>query len=191
MTRDEIYDHLAQVYLGKRNQKEERKHKASQARRTVGKFLAAVFIVFGVLGLTAFLYARHNQSGNNVIFALSNSPVRITYNLFEPYPQIKRFSIALPEINAAKYENLQFSIRGTEDGYPGIVKVVVTNTRNETSVYFVRDVGLKWQRVNVSLDEFETITDWTNITDVSFVLEAWNIERKRGVVLIEDLSFSG
>ena len=51
-------------------------------------------------------------------------------------------------------------------------------------------VRLKWQELTIPFEEFTQITDWTNVTDVEFVFEAWNAEKKKGVVLIENVGFS-
>ena len=84
-----------------------------------------------------------------------------------------------------------FSIRSLEEGSPGIVKIVLKNKRNEESIHFIEGVNLRWKKVSIPLEEFETITDWTNLSDLSFVLEAWNADKKKGIVLIDDVCFSG
>ncbi len=191
MTRDEIYDHLAQVYLGKRDKVEERKKKPPfNAWLVINILITAVILTSAFYGFTAFLTQRSDPARKSVIFALTNGPVRITYDLNEPYPQIKSFSLSIPEVNASKYKNLSFSIRGLEEGYPGVVKIVVRNQKNETASIFVKDVRLKWQNMVVPFDEFTQITDWNDITEVSFVLEAWNAEKKKGIVLLENVCFS-
>ena len=190
MTRDEIYDHLAQVYLGKRDKVEAKKKRQLNAWLVINIVITVVILASAFYGLTAFLTKRGEFSRNGVIFALTNGPVRVTYNFSPPYPQVKTFSLSIPRMNVSKYSHLSFSIRGLEDGYPGVVKVVLKNQKNETASFFVKDVRLKWQELSIPFEEFNQITDWTNLTDVSFVFEAWNAEKKKGVVLIENICFS-
>ncbi len=190
MTRDEIYDHLAQVYLGKRAKVEEKKKQKFNAWLVINIILMTVILVSVVYGLTAFLTNRGEYSKRSVIFALNNGPVRIAYDLREPYPQVKTFSLAIPTLNAVKYDKLKFSIRGLEEGFPGVVKLILKNSKNETASYYIKDVRLKWQELNIPLNEFTQISDWTNLTDVSFILEAWNVEKKRGIVLVDNICFS-
>ncbi len=190
MTRDDIYDHLAQVYLGKRKEVDERKTRQFNAWLVIN--IAITFIVFAsaTYGLTAFLTNRSDFLDNRIIYALHQGKIRLEYNLFEPYAPVKTFALNVPSIDASKYKSIQFSIRGKEEGTPGVVKIVVRNFKNESSSYYIQGVGLKWQDFDISLSEFQQITDWSNIIDVSFVLETWNVDKKKGIILIEDVSFS-
>lgn len=190
MTRDEIYDHLAQVYLGKRNKIETQKKKQLNAWLVINIVIAFIILASTFYGLSAFLTRRSEFLQRSVIFSLNNSPIRITYDLNEPYPPIKSFSLSMPEIPLTKYNALNFSIRGLEEGYPGVVKIVITNDKNETAAYFIKDVKLQWQHRTIPFSEFKQITDWTHIADVNFVFESWNVEKKKGIVLIDGVCFS-
>ncbi len=190
MTRDEIYDHLAQVYLGKREKLEEKKKETLNAWLVINIVITLIILTSTFYGLTAFLTNRPPIAKSAILFSLTNGPVKIVYNLNEPYPQIKSFALNVPSVNASKYKNLSFSVRGLEEGYPGIIKVVVKNQKNETASIFVKDVRLKWQSLNIPFEEFAQITDWSNIKEVSFILEAWNSEKKQGIVIIDDVCFS-
>ena len=190
MTKEEIYEHLAQVYLGKKTPEKKFIEKKVNPR-AVGK-IVLTFLAVGVIfySLTAFLSHRQEFLKSNIIFALNNSPIRIKYNLNTPYPQVKNFSLSIPKTNITKYKTLNFSIRGLEEGYPGVVKVVMKNKRNEISFTHVDGVKLKWKKFSVPLSDFENITDWMSVTEVSFVLEAWNSIKKKGIMLIDDICFS-
>jgi len=182
MTKEEIYEHLAQVYLGKKTP-EKKLSKKKATFKTFGKIFLAFFAVGVVFySLTAFLSKRQELLKNNIIFALNNSPIRIKYNLNAPYPQVENFSLTIPKTDIAKYKTLNFSIRGLEEGYPGTVKVVVKNKRNELSFTYVDGVQLRWEKFSIPLSEFENITDWMSVTEVSFVLEAWNATKKKGII---------
>ncbi len=190
MTKEEIYEHLAQVYLGKQIKESVQKKK---------KFVAPVYmktvltlLVFGLVfySLTAFLSHRKEDLKSNIIFALNNSPIRVKYNLKQPYPQVTDFSIKIPQVNIDKYKALSFSIRGLEEGYPDVVKIVLKNKRNEISFFHIQGVKLKWNRYNIPFSEFHNITDWMSLDEVSFVLEGWNVAKKKGIILIDDVCFS-
>ena len=192
MTRDEIYDHLAQVYLGKKNQKiEQEKKRQFNAWLVINIVITVVIFASASYGLTAFLTSREDSFHNRVIYALNRGPIRVNYNLEYPYPPVKTFSLAVPDINAFKYKNLQFAIRGLEEGYPGIVRVEIRNTKNEIASVIVDDVDLDWQNLSIPLENFQEISDWSNIAEVSFILESWNVHKKKGIVLIDDVCFSG
>lgn len=190
MTRDEIYDHLAQVYLGKRNKVEVKKKKEFNVWLVINMVIAGIILASTFYGLSAFLARRADSLQSSIVFALNNGPIRILYNLNEPYPSVKIFSLAVPAVNLKKYNKLNFSIRGFSEGYPGIVKIVVKNERNEVASYFVQEVRLQWQDFSVPFEEFKEITDWTKVSEISFVFEAWNVEKKKGIVLIDNVCFA-
>ena len=190
MTKDEIYEHLAQVYLGKREQIQVQKKPQFDAKLLINILLTAILLTSVFYGLSAFLSGKTTLSQKSIIFALNNNPIRVKYNLNDPFPQVSGFSVPIPKLNVQKYHNLNFSIRGLDEGYPGIVKIVIKNKKQEVSSYFVKGVDLKWQKISIPLSEFNTITDWTNLTDVTFVFEAWNVDKKKGIVLIDDICFS-
>ena len=190
MTRDEIYDHLAQVYLGKRKGAGRKKKKQFSAWLLINIVITVIIFASITYGLTAFLTKRDSLLRNNVVYALHNGPIRIAYNLHEPFAPVKAFSLSIPEMDISKYSKISFSIRGTEEGTPGILKVVIKNKKDEISANYVSDIGLNWQEVSLPFEAFKEITDWSNISDVSFVLESWNVQKKKGSILIDNLSFS-
>ena len=190
MTRDEIYDHLAQVYLGKKQKINEKKEKQVNAWLVVNILITVIIFASAFYGFTAFLTHRQDTFQNKIIYALNNGPIRIRYNLDYPYPPVKTFSLTVPEINVGKYKKLQFSVR-TEEGYAGTMKVEVRNNRNELDSIFAENIQSEgWQKFNVPLEEFKHISDWSNVSAVSFILESWNIDKKKGVILIDDVCFS-
>ena len=190
MTRDDIYDHLAQVYLGKRSKSDIKKERQFSAWLLINILITVIIFTSVFYGLTAFLTNRNSALQNRVIFSLHNGPIRIEYNFSDSFLPVKTFALGVPEVDAAKYGKIQFSIRGKEEGTPGIVKVVVKNRRNEEASYYIQGVGLDWQEFNIPLDEFPQITDWSSLTDISFVLESWNVDSKKGLILIDNVCFS-
>ena len=189
MTRDEIYDHLAQVYLGKRKTVKKKKRQLN-AWLVINIGITIVIFASIVYGLTAFLSQRKSTLQDNVFFALNNGPIHVSYNLADPFPPVKTFSLAIPQMDISKFSKLSFSIRGTDEGAPGIVKVIVKNSRNEVAASYIYGIYQQWQDVKIPFDDFPNITDWTNVTEVSFMLESWNVDKKKGGVLIDNLSFS-
>ncbi len=191
MNRDEIYDHLAKVYLGKRESVSSKKSKPKKTNHSllvINIVITAVITISTVYGFTAFL-TRHSDLKSQVFYALNNDPIRIVYNLNDPYPATKTFSITIPSKDVSKYKALNVSLRGADGAYPGIVKVVVSNQKNEQAIYYIQNVGALWQKTRIPFARLN-LTDWTTITDVSFVLEAWNVDYRRGTLLIDGVSFS-
>lgn len=191
MTRDEIYEHLAQVYMGKRQHQEEPEPKPPRQKvwlvLNVGITLFILASVF--YGLTAFLAHRTPALKSKVMYSLNNSPIRIQYNVASPYPQVQSFSISTPEIDVSKFSAINLSIRSSEGATPGMVRMIVKNRRHETDSFYITKVTEDWKQVIVPFSEFN-VADWTSLTDVTFAIEAWNADSKQGTVLIDDVSFS-
>jgi hypothetical protein len=190
MTRDDIYDHLAQVYLGKRSHHEEQKKKQFNAWLLINIVITIIIFASSIYGLTAFLARHDNLLQDKIIYALNKGPIRINYNLNYPYPPVKSFALSVPRIQAGKFKNLQFSIRGLEEGYPGIMRVEIRNNKNEIASVIVDQVDLHWKKVSVPFEDFKGISDWTKVDEVSFILESWNAKKQKGIILIDDICFS-
>jgi hypothetical protein len=178
------------VYLGKKNKTETRKKREFSAWLLINIVIAVIILASTFYGLSAFLARRGESLQSRVIFALNNGPIRISYNLNEPYPSVKTFALSIPDVSLSKYSKLNFSIRGLDEGVPGVVKIVVRNQKKESAFYFVKNVDREWRSFSIPFDEFKQITDWSNIVDVSFVFESWNVEKKKGIVLVDDVCFS-
>ncbi len=190
MTRDEIYDHLAKVYLGKRENvaSQKQQKQTNQSWLVINIAITAVIVISTVYGFTAFL-TRRVASHNGISYALNNNPVRMSYDLNDPFPATKKFSINIPSKDASKYSRLNMSIRGMNGAYPGVVKLLVANVKNEKAIYYIQNVGADWQKVSIPLEKLN-LTDWTTVREVAFMLEAWNVDFRKGTLLIEDISFS-
>lgn len=190
MTRDDIYDHLAQVYLGKRKEVDQKKKQQFNAWLVINIVTTLVIFASVFYGLTAFLTQHGSFLQSNVILSLHNGPLRLEYDFEDPLKPAKSFDLSVSPVDASRYKKIQFSIRGKEQGSPGIIKVVFRNKKNEIAYYYVQGVDTKWQKFSIPLDEFRQISDWTNLTDVSFEVESWNVNNKKGIVLIDDVRFS-
>ncbi len=191
MKNDEIYDHLAKVYLGKRTHPpvEEKKH-AISTWLIINVVITVVILASAFYGLTAFLAKRSDVLQTRVIYSLSRGPIKIPYNLNDPYPQIKTFSLSIPEMNLEKYNAIKFSARGRDEGSPGVIKLILTNQKNETDSLYIRDIDKKWQEIQVPFEDFDQISDWSQLSDISFVLEGWNVDQRKGILLIDNICFS-
>lgn len=197
MTRDEIYDHLAKVYLGKKENKEVEEvkepikppePKKNPSWLMINVAITVILLISVVYGFTAF-FAKRSDVASQVQYSLNNGLLRVNYDLNEPYPATKTYVITIPQKDVTKFKQLNFSIRGMIDAYPGVVKMVVSNKKNEKALYYVKNVDGQWQKITVPFERLN-LTDWSNITEVAFVLEGWNVDYRKGTMMIDDISFS-
>lgn len=192
MTRDEIYDHLARVYLDKRESVVDVKEiplKRPRVANVINVVITAFILVSVVYGFTAFLARRHDDLRSRVIYSLSNSPVRLNYMQADGNPQIKDLSFPISDIDVSGFRRLNVALKASEGGNPGVVKLVLVNARNERASYYFQGITPRWQNFSVPFDKLD-IADWSSLKEISFVIEAWNAQRATGTVLIDNISFS-
>src|SRR3990167_6885915 len=93
MKRDDIYDHLAQVYLGKRSQKDDKKQREFSAWLVINIFITVIIFSSAFYGLTAFLTQHNFGLESRVIYSLHNGPIRFDYNFTGTFPPVKTFTL--------------------------------------------------------------------------------------------------
>ncbi len=192
MTRDEIYDHLAKVYLDKRATVEKKAEppKAPPVSWLIINVVITGFILASaVWGLTAFLTQRDDLLKDRIIYTLSNSPIRLSYDVGGGLPQVKSLQIALSPVDAQKYRRINLSVRAAGEGNPGVLKIVLTNAREEKAAYYLQGIRSRWQDYSIAFEKMN-LTDWRTLKNISFVIEGWNTARPSGTVLIDNISFS-
>ena len=190
MTRDEIYDHLAQVYLGKRKKAEKKNKLEFNAWLLINILITAIIFSSAFYGLTAFLKHRSDFFESKIVYSLHAGRISLPYNFRKDVSPVKTLALSVPQIDASQYGSLQFSLRAKEEGNPGIVKIVIQNNKNEISSYYVQGITNNWKEYTISLDEFKQISDWSNLKDVSFTLESWNVNKDKGLILIDNVRFA-
>ena len=191
MTREDIYDHLAQVYLGKRKEADVKKKRQFSAWLIINILITVLIFASAFYGLTAFLARKGiNKLEDNIIFSLSQGPMKISYDFVTAFHPDETFSLSIPQMDANRYSDFQFMVRSQDGESPGVVKIVFKNKRNEVSSFYVQGVNDHWKRVKIPLSRFDRITDWSSLSDISFVLESWNVHQKQGSILIDEICFS-
>lgn len=191
MNRDDIYDHLARVYLGKRKEVSIKQKKQFNVWLLINVLITALIFASSFYGLTAFLTHRQAFLKSTIIFTLNNGPMRIEYNFHSDFTPVKSLVLGVPPMDVSRYSQIHFSIRAREEGSPGVIKVILRNKRNEIGYRYIQGIDLKWKEYSIPLEEFvNNISDWNSLVDVSFVLESWNVLKDKGAVLIDNVHFS-
>ncbi|NLE64898.1 MAG: hypothetical protein GX606_03160 [Elusimicrobia bacterium] len=191
MTRDEIYDHLAKVYLGKRGAVEEKRppRRRFSAWLVINIVITAFILASVFWGLTAFFTRHDDLLKSRIIYTLTNSPLRLTYNVGKGLPQVKELKIGVPSPDVSRYQRINLSVRSFKGANPGRIKVILTNAKAERAAYYLDDIKARWQEYSIRFDELN-LTDWKTLKDIAFVVEAWNADRTSGSVLIDNISFA-
>lgn len=196
MRNREIYDRIADTYLGKVSHK-----KSGSGKNKKKKWIIITTVINVIILVTVFFLARaallHYKEGldrktSAAIYILSERyPLKLSYNLAPPYLGIKDFTFSLPLVDASKFSCLKLRARGDANaGFTAVVKVEIRNQRNEKDSYYLKGIRDKWEDFSIPLKEFKNISDWSNIKELSFIFEEWNISSKRGIIYIDNISFS-
>ena len=126
---------------------------------------------------------RHGDSGSALKLKYSVDSANVAYN---------GFWMSLQNLDATKYGNLAFWVKGDpKAGYTTVFKVELHNADKETGYYYVTSVADQWQEIVIPLAEFKGITDLKNLTKLVIVFEDKFASNKKGVIYIDDIRFNG
>ncbi|MFZ5800882.1 MAG: hypothetical protein ACOY3D_05870 [Candidatus Omnitrophota bacterium] len=189
MTKDEIYEHLAKVYLGKKKKRKKDNNLRFFTLLFINVITLPIVLALIVGAVNSSTSRSKIKSKNSLGLALNQYPLRINYDFRRDQPQIQNFSINLPEVNAQKFAYLEISLRGG-DSRPRLVKIVLENRKKEQAAYYLSGVSNRWQKMQIPLNNFGELSDLSVLTKISFVFEAWNTDNQRGGLLVDSIGFS-
>ncbi len=186
MEKKDIYEHLAKIYLDTPLRREQNiKEKPRESKHIVFIGIAVVLVIFLFLISFAITKGKNIPITSQVTHVLHPEVIKIGFN-FNP-SQKQLFTINLNKQNLVFYKVLEFS--GKKSNYMDslALRVEFTNTFNERSEVYIKDLTNKWQAFKINLDDFKKITDWTEMSSVSFIIEEWNAFNKDGAVYLDNV----
>lgn len=184
MDKKDIYEHLAKIYLDASLNKPKKKKEYPQSK------LIFFFAMAVILSSSLFILPRLARKDNpNVEVALILHPdiAKINFN-FDPARK-EIFSVNLNRLNLAKYKTVAFAAKNINYSNPTSLKVEFSNIFKEKSEVYIRDIPRNWHDYKVDFADFRNITDWSEMENISFIIEQWNAKEKHGVVLVENIRF--
>lgn len=193
MNKKDIYEHLAKIYLDASSKKTKKRNLTAFFKKPV--FVSALIIF--VVGISALIYFARNYfaaSGPGhlkppkfeVALVLNPEIVKINFD-FEPAKE-EIYSITLNNLNMARFDTLGFSIRKADYENQVTVRLELANVFNERSEISFSDVpSYKWKDCRISLSDFKNITDWSEMSRISFIVERRNSDKKKGIVYIDNV----
>ncbi len=185
-----ISDHLARAFFDR---------KIEEGREKSFFFFIALSIaaIVTFIFLASFLLRPGKQKGVKVLgqsIALQSyeGPFVLNFDFNGAFSKIESLNIEIPKIDLSNFDVLNFSIRlkNADASSLGALRVSVSNTRNEVSHLYISGIHDSWKRVSMPFSEFKKICDWSNLSQLSFTLEEWNLHPKSGELLIDDIEFS-
>ncbi|MCX7926981.1 MAG: hypothetical protein N2606_02465 [Candidatus Omnitrophica bacterium] len=186
MEKKDIYEHLAKIYLDSPTVKKKKKKNSSLIERQI-------FIIIGVIVVSLFfiLISVRTYFSKPLIIQLSlvltHEPLKINFN-FNPVKK-EILSFDLNNANLSRFNRLEFSCKKSRAQDTVSLRVEIENSFNEKAEIYLKDIHHRWQKVSLKLTDFKTVTDWSGIKQLNFVVEEWNAQGKDGVVLIDNVRF--
>ena len=183
MDKKDIYEHLAKIYLDA-SSKKKKKSKAQQQFFRKPFFIIGVSVfVFGIF--LSFLFNRNKPLKSEIALLLASDAVKINFH-FDPAKK-ETYSLNLNKLDLSRFKDLGFSVKKVNSNGMISLRVEFTNDFNEKSEVYFRDIPLKWQDYKIDLSKFKNIGDWSSMTQLSFIVEEWNVKEKKGIVYIDNV----
>ena len=186
MNKKEIYEHLANIYLDASSKSSKKRHRLSAYPKQVQViFLLGLVLILGLGSLVTVSHVRkYNRPGQTALF-LYQDTAKINFN-FDPAKK-ETFSLNLKQLNLSKYKALALMLRKTNANDTISLRVEFTNHFNEKSEVYVKDISSKWTDHRIDLSRFVRMQDWTQMKEVAFSVEEWNVREKSGIVYLDNI----
>jgi hypothetical protein len=183
MDKKDIYEHLANIYLDASLKK---KKKGKENNYFKKLFFGSLAVIFG-LSIFMFGSAYFNRPARTSYVSLVLYPdtVRINFNFGPAKKEI--CSIGLNKLNLSRYKALSFSLKKNNYFDKIALRVEFTNPYNESSHLYLTDIPADWKEYKINLAQFKGISDWTEMSNLSFIIEEWNAKEKKDIVYIENI----
>lgn len=117
--------------------------------------------------------------------------MKLDYSVESKNPAYNGFWMFLQNLDASKYDNLAFWVKGdSKIGYTTVFKVELKNANKQVGRYYATNITDQWQDIVIPLKDFKGITDFSNLTEFVIVFEDRIASNKKGVVYIDDIRFT-
>ena len=183
MDKKDIYEHLAKIYLDASSKKNKKTKTFPSAFKKV-----IVIIVFFLFSLSAVLFIkqqRKNPFNPETALVLLHDTARINFN-FDPAKK-ETYTFNLNKLNVGRFNSLKFLAKRADYNSNISLRVEFTNVFNEKSEVYFKDIPHKWYAYKVNLAQFKNISDWTEMSNLTFIIEEWNAREKKGLVYLDNV----
>lgn len=184
MDKKDIYEHLAKIYL---DASSKRKKKTKYSKFSKNLFWVSIVFIFGA-GTILLISPPKNKSFNSeVALIVSSDALKINFNFNPAKKEI--YSVNLNKLDLSRFKALGFSVKRARYEDNLSLRVEFVNKFKEKSEVYLKDIPHKWQDYKIDFSEFKNISDWSEMLNLSFVVEEWNTKEKKGVLYIDNVRF--
>lgn len=187
MDKKEIYEHLAKIYLdASLKHKKKRTHRYSLFKNRY-TYLFGIIFIFSLSLLVFFNITRPKSLNSEIALILQPEAIKINFH-FDPARK-EVYSLDLNKLIISRFKTLAFSAKKANYQDNISLRVEFRSAFKEKSEVYLKDISHKWQDYKIAFSEFKNISDWSQISTLSFIVEEWNVREKRGVVYVDNIRF--
>lgn len=192
MKKKDIYEHLANIYLEAASTK---KNKVIGRKKFSKGIYIGVISLISMITFSAMVLHNRNLAQNKKLsiaseraLVMQSNIIKINFNFNPATKEI--YSMDLNKLDLRAYKSLAFAVRKSDFDHKIIMKVEFTNSARQASEYYITNLkSYKWQNYRIDFSDFKNIADWSQMANLSFVIEEWNTPKKNGVVYIDNIRF--
>ncbi|MCM8795967.1 MAG: hypothetical protein NC928_04735 [Candidatus Omnitrophica bacterium] len=183
MDKKDIYEHLARIYLDASSQNKKKKKKLSKKFKFF--FFISALLIIGLGGRLINNQIKDKSLNSQIALVFSPDVVKINFNFNPARKEI--YSISLNKLDLRDFRQIEFSCRKANYNDTVSLRIEFVNSFNEKDAVYLRDIPYKWQNYQIGLYEFKKISDWSNMTLLSFIIEEWNAKAKKDVIYLDNI----
>ena len=183
MDKKDIYEHLAKIYLDASSKKKKESKVSSPLVRNI--LLGAIVFIFALGSTLYFVLPKGTSLNKEVELILTPEALKINFN-FDPAKK-EIFTLDLNKLDLTRYKSVGFAVKKASFQDSITLRVEFTNNYREKSEIYIRDIPHKWGNYKLDLEQFKGISDWSQMSSISFGVEEWNAKEKKGVVYIDNV----
>lgn len=117
--------------------------------------------------------------------------LRLIYSVASAKPAYGGLWMRLQNLDAAKFDNLAFRVKGDAAmGFTSVFKVELKDAMDQASHFYVRGVTDQWQDVVIPLKDFQGMANPVRLKEFVVVFEDTTATAKRGVIYLDDVRFT-
>jgi len=184
MDKKEIYEHLAKIYLDA-SLKKGKRHKNYPVFKNL--FFSSLAVILLLSGFLVSNLGRNKGLNSEVALILQPDIAKINFN-FNPAKK-EAYTINLNKLNLSKYTSLAFQVKKTNFKNNLAMRVEFTSPFKERSEIYIREIPTRWKSYDLNFSDFKSITDWSEMSELSFTVEQWNTKEDHGVIYIDNVRF--
>lgn len=183
MDKRDIYEHLANIYLDASANKKKKNKKKHRLKKYIFSGCAAL-ILLGFVSFSAF-HSKGSARTSEVALVLYPDTAKINFN-FDPVKK-EIYSVKLNGLNLSHYKALAFSVKKSNFRNKVSLRVEFTNTLNEKSNLYLKDIPHKWKDYTLAFSDFKDISYWAQMSNLAFTVEEWNARTKKDVIYVDNI----